>query len=67
MNTIQVHMILRAKKRLLAHQKRKKKHGMGMFISINEVKVLHFNLQMRVSSKGNDHHSDKINTGVIQF
>ena len=37
-NKLQVRMILRAKKRLQSHLKRKKRHGMVMLVCMNAVK-----------------------------
>ena len=42
-----------------AHSKRKKRHGVVMFVSMNAGKDMHFNLQTRVCSIGNNHQSDK--------
>ena len=63
----QVYMILRVMNRIQAHLKRKKRHGMVRFVSINEVKNLHFNLITCVCSTEDKHKQDKINVGVIQF
>ena len=54
-NKLRVRMLLIAKTIPRAHLKRKKRHGMVMFVSISAVKNLHFNLQMHVCSTGSDH------------
>ena len=66
-NKPQVRMILRARKILWAHLKRKKRNGMVMFLSMNMIKNLHFNLWNCMRSTANDHQSDKRNFGVVKL
>ena len=50
---------IKGEEKTLSTSENKKMHDMVMFIYMNEVKNLHFNLRTHVRITGNDHQSDE--------